>query len=171
MAERANAITMKGKPMTLVGNEVRVGQPAPDFTLTGADMQPRTLKDFAGKVKIISVVPSIDTSVCATETRRFNEEASKLGDDVVILTVSVDTPMAQKRWCAAEGVDRVVLLSDFKDHGFGNAYGCRIKELGLLARQVIVVDKNDKVVYSELVKEVANEPDYDKALEAAKNAK
>ena len=170
MAERANAVTMKGNPMTLTGEDVQVGQKAPDFTLIGTDMQPKSLKDYAGKVKILSVVPSLDTSVCDKETRRFNEEASSLGDDIVVITVSVDLPMAQKRWCGNAGVDRVVCLSDYKDHQFGNDYGVRIKELGLLAREVLVLDKDDKVVYKQLVSEVAEEPDYDKALEAAKNA-
>lgn len=171
MAERQGAVTMKGNPMTLLGDEVQVGQKAPDFTLVGTDMQPKSLKDYAGKVKLISIVPSLDTPVCDKETRRFNEEAAKLGDDVVILTVSLDLPMAQKRWCAAAGIDKVVTLSDYKDHSFGQKYGVRIKEIGLLAREVLVVDKNDKVVHKELVKEIASEPDYDKALQAAKSAK
>jgi thiol peroxidase len=171
MTERSGATTLKGNPMTLVGDEVQVGQTAPDFSLKATDMSDKSLSDYAGKVKLISVVPSIDTPVCDTETRKFNEKAAALGDDVVILTVSVDTPMAFKRWCAAAGIDQVECLSDFKDHGFGKAYGVRMKETGLLARQVMVVDKNDKVTYVELVKEVADEPDYDAAIEAAKAAR
>lgn len=171
MAERTGAVTFKGNPMTLVGDEVKPGQKAPDFTLVGTDMQPKTLKDYAGKVKIISTVPSLDTAVCGRETRRFNEEAAKLGDDTVVLTVSVDLPMAQKRWCGAAGIDRVVTLSDYKTHDFGKQYGVRIKELGLLARCVFVVDKNDTVTHVELVKEVAEEPDYNRVIEAAKQAK
>ena len=170
MTERPNAVTLKGNPKTLVGAELKVGDKAPDFSLVANDMSAKTLKDYAGKVKIISVVPSIDTPVCDSETRKFNEHADKLGDDIVVLTVSVDTPMAQKRWCAGAGISKVHLLSDFKDHAFGPAYGVRIKEVGLLAREVIVVDKNDKVTYVQLVKEVADEPDYDKALAAAKAA-
>ena len=168
MAERSGAITFKGNPMTLEGNEVKAGQQAPDFTLTANDMSAKTLKDFAGKVKVISVVPSLDTPVCDRETRRFNEEAANLGDNIVVLTVSMDLPMAQKRWCAAAGIDKVVTLSDFKTHEFGKKWGVRIKELGLLARSVFVVDKNDKVTHVELVKEVAEEPNYDRVLEAAR---
>ena len=168
MSERNNVVTFKGNPITLVGNEVAVGQKAPAFTLVGTDMQPKTLQDFAGKVKVISVVPSLDTAVCDTQTRKFNEAAAGLGDDVVVLTVSVDLPMAQKRWCGAAGVDGVVCLSDYKDHSFGKDYGVRIKELGLLSRTVFVVDKDDTVQYVQIVPEVAQEPNYDEVLEAAK---
>ncbi len=167
MTERAAAITLKGNPMTLVGDELKVGGKAPDFTLKAVDMSDKSLADFAGKVKIISVVPSLDTPVCDTQTRKFNEDAGSL-DGVVVLTVSVDLPMAQKRWCGAAGVDNVVCLSDFKDHSFGKAYGVRIKEIGLLARQVMVIDKDDTIKYVELVPEVAQEPNYAAALEAAK---
>ncbi|MEM6459366.1 MAG: thiol peroxidase [Planctomycetota bacterium] len=170
MTERAEAVTLKGNPMTLVGDELKVGDAAPDFSLKANDMSDKTLADYAGKVKLLSVVPSIDTPVCDTETRRFNTEAAGLGEDVVVLTVSVDTPMAQKRWCGAAGVDAVECLSDFKDHSFGTAYGVRIKEIGLLARQVFVIDRDGKITYTELVKEVADEPDYDAALAAAKAA-
>jgi thioredoxin-dependent peroxiredoxin len=168
MTERAAAITLKGNPMTLVGAELKVGDKAPDFTLKATDMSDKSLKDFAGKVKIISVVPSLDTPVCDTQTRKFNEDAGSM-DGVVVLTVSVDLPMAQKRWCGAAGVDNVVCLSDFKDHSFGKAYGVRIKEIGLLARQVMVVDKNDTIQYIELVPEVATEPNYAAALDKAKS--
>ena len=171
MTERANAVTLKGDPKTLVGPELKVGDAAPDFSLKAGDMSDKSLKDFAGKVKVISVVPSIDTPVCQTETRTFNQHAADLGDDVVILTVSVDTPMAQKRFCAAEGIEQVHMLSDFKDHTFGEAYGVRIKELGLLAREVIVVDKHDKITHVQLVKEVADEPDYDAVVAAVKAAR
>ena len=170
MTERANAVTLKGNPMTLLGPELKPGDAAPAFSLKAGDMSDKTLADYVGKVKLISVVPSLDTPVCDTETRRFNQEAGGLGDGVVVLTVSVDTPMAQKRWCGAAGVENVECLSDFKDHAFGPAYGVRIKEIGLLARQIIVVDKNDKVAYVQLVGEVADEPDYDAALAAAKAA-
>lgn len=170
MTERANAVTLKGNPKTLLGDELKVGDTAPDFSLKANDMSDKTLADYAGKVKLISVVPSIDTPTCDTETRKFNEKASDLGEGVVLLTVSVDTPMAQKRWCAAAGVDHVQTLSDFKDHTFGPAYGVRIKEVGLLARQVFIVNKDNKITYTELVKEVADEPDYDAAIAAAKAA-
>ncbi|MEM8739307.1 MAG: thiol peroxidase [Planctomycetota bacterium] len=170
MTEREAAVTLKGNPMTLLGEELKVGDTAPDFSLKAVDMSDKSLADYAGKVKLISVVPSLDTPVCDTETRRFNQFASDLGGEVVVLTVSVDTPMAQKRWCGAAGVEHVHCLSDFKDHRFGPAYGVRIKEIGLLARQVFVVDRDNKIVYSQLVAEVADEPDYDAALAAAKDA-
>lgn len=167
MTERAAAVTLKGNPMTLVGAELKVGDTAPDFSLKANDMSDKTLADFAGKVKIISIVPSLDTPVCDTQTRKFNEDAGSL-DGVVVLTVSVDLPMAQKRWCGAAGVENVVCLSDYKDHSFGKAYGVRIKEVGLLARTVLVVDKDNTIKYVQLVPEVATEPDYDPALAAAK---
>ena len=167
MTERAAAVTLKGNPMTLVGAELKVGDKAPDFTLKANDMSDKTLADFAGKAKIISIVPSLDTPVCDTQTRKFNEDAGSL-DNVAVLTVSVDLPMAQKRWCGAAGVENVVCLSDYKDHSFGKAYGVRIKEVGLLARQVMVVDKDNTIQYVQLVPEVAEEPNYDAALEAVK---
>lgn len=170
MTERPAATTLKGNPMTLLGPELKVGDAAPDFSLKANDMSDKSLADYAGKVKLISVVPSLDTPVCDTETRKFNEAASDLGDGVVVLTVSVDTPMAQKRWCGAAGVENVECLSDFKDHSFGPAYGVRIKEVGLLARQIFVVDADNKITYTQLVGEVADEPDYDAALAAAKAA-
>ncbi|WP_391560987.1 thiol peroxidase [Mucisphaera calidilacus] len=170
MTERAAAVTLKGNPMTLLGDELSVGDTAPAFSLVANDMSAKTLDDYAGKVKIISVVPSLDTAVCDVETRRFNTEAASLGDNIVILTVSIDTPFAQKRWCGAAGVDKVETLSDFKDHAFGTDYGVRIKEAGILARQVFVLDKNNKIVHAQLVKEVAEEPDYDAILNAAKAA-
>lgn len=168
MTEHAGAVTMKGNPLTLLGDMPTVGDPAPDFELTAADMSGKTLKDFAGQVKLLEIVPSLDTSVCDTETRKFNELAATLGDNIVVLTISMDLPMAQKRWCGAAGVDQVVCLSDYKDHRFGQSYGLRIKELGLLARAIIVIDQNDIVQYVQLVKEVAQEPDYNAALNAAK---
>lgn len=169
MTERSAAVNLKGNPKTLVGDELKVGDTAPDFSLKATDMSDKTLGDYAGKVKLISVVPSIDTPTCDTETRKFNEQAGGL-DGVVVLTVSVDTPMAQKRWCAAAGVENVVTLSDFKDHAFGKDYGVRIKELGLLARQIFVVDTDNKITYTQLVPEVADEPDYAAALAAVKAA-
>lgn len=171
MTERPNAITLKGNPMTLVGNELKVGDPAPDFKLTAADLSEKTLSDFSGKVKIMSVVPSIDTSVCDTQTRTFNEKASSLGEDVALLTISVDTPFAFKRWCGAAGVENIVCLSEFKTHDFAEAYGLRVKEVGFMARAVLVVGKDDRIAYFELVPEIAQEPDYDKALAAAQAAR
>ncbi|MCF6138226.1 thiol peroxidase [Pseudalkalibacillus berkeleyi] len=164
------AVTFKENPVTLLGNEVKVGDTAPDFTVLANDMSPVTLDDSKGSVRLISVVPSLDTGVCDQQTRKFNEEASKL-DNVKILTVSVDLPMAQKRWCAAAGIENVQTLSDHRDLSFGKAYGVAIEELRLLARAVFVVDSNDKVTYVEYVSEATNHPDYEAAVEAAKSAK
>ncbi len=168
--ERSGAVTMRGNPLTLIGAELKPGQSAPAFKLVGAGMKEVTLDQFKGKVKIISTIPSVDTPVCDAETRRFNEEAGKLPGDVVILTVSMDLPFAQARWCGAAGVDKVTTLSDYRGAHFGEAYGVLIKELYLLARVVFVVDKNDKITYVEYVKEVANHPNYESALEAAHKA-
>ncbi len=166
MAERAGAITMKGNPLTLVGNEVKVGDDAPDVTLVANDLSEVKLSSFKGKKVIISAVPSLDTPVCDVETRRFNQEAAKLGD-VVILTVSKDLPFAQKRWCGAAGVTAVKTLSDYRSN-FGETYGVLIKGLNLLARAIFVVDEKGKVVYNQLVKEVAQEPNYEEVLKAVK---
>jgi thiol peroxidase len=163
-------ITFRGEPVTVTGHETKAGQIAPDFTLTGVTLEPVKLSDFKDKVKIISVFPSIDTGVCALQTKRFNKEAAKLGDDIVILCISKDLPFAQSRFCGAEGIDKVITLSDYKNNEFGEKYGFLIEELGLLTRGVIVVDKDNVVQYVEYVKEVAEEPDYRKAIEEAKNA-
>jgi thiol peroxidase len=168
--ERKGAVTMRGNPMTLVGPELKAGQKAPAFTAVGKGLAPVTLDQFKGKVKIIAAIPSIDTPVCDAETRRFNEEASKLPGDVQILTISMDLPFAQARWCGAAGVDKVTTISDWRAAEFGQKYGALIKELHLLARAVFVLDKNDNVVYSEYVKEVANQPNFEAALEAARKA-
>jgi thioredoxin-dependent peroxiredoxin len=163
-------ITFKNNPVTLLGNEVKVGDTAPDFTVLANDMSPVTLGDSKGSVRLISVVPSIDTGVCDAQTRRFNEEATSLGN-VKVLTVSVDLPMAQKRWCGANGIENVQTVSDHRDLSFGEAYGVHIKELRLLARAVFVVDSNDKVTYVEYVSEATNHPNYEAAIEAVKAAK
>jgi thioredoxin-dependent peroxiredoxin len=168
--ERAGAVTMRGNPMTLVGPEVKVGQKAPNFNAVGKGMAPATLDQFKGKVKIISALPSLDTPVCDMETRRFNEEASKLPGGVEIVTISMDLPFAQARWCGAAGVDKITTLSDYRAADFGQKWGALIKELHLLARAVFVVDKNDNVTYVEYVKEVANQPNYEAVLEAARKA-
>ena len=168
--ERKGAVTMRGNPMTLVGPEIKVGQQAPNFNVVGKGMQPATLDQFKGKVKIISSIPSLDTPVCDAETRRFNVEASKLPGDVQILTVSMDLPFAQARWCGAAGVDKITTLSDWRSASFGTTYGTLIKELHLLARCVFVVDKNDIVSYAEYVKEVADQPNFEAALAAARKA-
>jgi thiol peroxidase len=163
-------ITFRGEPVTITGHETKTGQTAPDFTLTGVAMDPVKLSDFKDKVKIISVFPSIDTGVCALQTKRFNREAAKLGEDIVIICISKDLPFAQSRFCGAEGIDRVVTLSDYKNNEFGEKYGFLIDELGLLTRGVVVIDRDNVVQYVEYVKEVAEEPDYRKAIEEAKNA-
>jgi thiol peroxidase len=168
--ERKGAVTMRGNPLTLVGPEIKPGQKAPNFTVIGKGLAPATLDQFKGKVKIITTVPSLDTPVCDTETRRFNEEAGKLPGDVQILTISMDLPFAQARWCSAAGVDKVTPLSDWQRAEFGEKYGALIKELHLLARAVFVLDKNDNVTHVEYVKEVANQPDYEAALNAARKA-
>ncbi|MFX3625399.1 MAG: thiol peroxidase [Ectobacillus sp.] len=163
-------VTFKGNPVTLIGNEVKVGDKAPDFTVLANDLSPVTLDTYKGTVKLISVVPSIDTGVCDAQTRRFNEEASKL-DNVKVLTISVDLPFAQKRWCAAAGLENAVTLSDHRDLSFGEAYGVVMKELRLLARAVFVIDSENKVTYVEYVSEGTSHPNYEAAIEAAKDAK
>jgi thiol peroxidase len=168
MQERKGAVTFKGNPMTLLGPEIKAGDRAPDFRVVDTSLAPVSLSDFRGKVKIISAVPSLDTPVCDAETRRFNEEAAKLPGNVVVLTISLDLPFAQKRWCGAAGVDRVRVLSDYKERSFATAYGVLIKELMLLSRSIFVVDGSDTVRYVQHVKEVAQEPDYAAVTEAVK---
>ncbi|MCK0471320.1 thiol peroxidase [Halalkalibacter sp. APA_J-10(15)] len=163
-------ITFKNNPVTLLGTEVKVGEKAPDFKVLANDLSEVSLADSKGTVRLISVVPSIDTGVCDQQTRRFNEEAASL-DNVNVLTVSVDLPFAQKRWCAAAGIENVQTLSDHRDLSFGQAYGVAIEELRLLARSVFVIDSSDTVVYAEYVSEATNHPDYEAAIEAAKAAK
>ncbi len=168
MEERTGMVTMKGNPMTLTGHALKVGDMAPDFEVTGNDMKPVKFSSFSGKVCIISAVPSLDTPVCDMETRRFNREAAGLGPDVVILTISMDLPFAQKRWCGAAGVDRVITLSDHKTAGFGTEYGVLMKESRLLARTVFVTDKSGVIRHIEIVKEIGEEPDYSAAINAVK---
>jgi thiol peroxidase len=166
--ERENVITFKGGPLTLVGPELAVGQPAPDFTAAANDLSPYKLSDDKGKVVVISSVPSLDTPVCDAQTRRFNEVAALLGENVLILTVSMDLPFAQARWCGAAGVEQVKTVSDYKTADFGSKYGLLIKELHLLARAVLVVDAGGTLQYAQLVSEVTEEPDYDAVLAAVK---
>ena len=168
MQERDGLVTMKGNPITLIGTELQVGDRAPGFVTIDNDLNPVSFDSFRGKVCIISSVPSLDTPVCDMETRRFNDEAGRVGEDVEILTISMDLPFAQKRWCGAAGVDKVQTLSDHRDATFGQAYGVLIKGLRLLARAVFVVDKEGTIRYMELVKEIASEPDYDSVLKAVK---
>ena len=170
--ERRGAVTFKGNPVTLSGPEVHAGQAAPSFAAVDVSLQPVKLADGRGKVVILSSVPSLDTPVCDTETRRFNQEVGKLGG-VEVWTISMDLPFAQKRWCAAAGVTAVKTLSDFRDRAFGQNYGVLIKEgplAGLDARAVFVIDKDGIVRHVEYVKEITTEPNYEAALSAAKQA-
>lgn len=160
-------ITFKQEPITLLGSQVKTGETAPEFTLLDNVLNEVNLSTYDGQKKLISVVPSIDTGVCDQQTRKFNEEASQ--EDGVVLTVSVDLPFAQKRWCASNGLDNVITLSDHKDLSFGKNYGVVMEELRLLARSVFVLDKNNKVVYSEIVSEGTDFPDFESALEAYRN--
>lgn len=167
MEERKGVVSMQGNALTLCGPEIKVGVTAPDFTVLDAGLKPVRLSDFNGKIKIISTIPSIDTGVCAMQTRRFNQEATAL-KDVVILTISCDLPFALGRFCGAEGIDKVITLSDHKDTDFGLKYGFLIKELRLLNRGILVLDRNNKVVYVEYVKENTELPDFDAAFAALK---
>ncbi len=169
MDERKGAVTFMGNPLTLVGKALAVGDAAPDVTLLDNDLKAVTLGAFRGKVCVLASVPSLDTPVCDMETRRFNAEAAGLGDDTLILTVSMDLPFAQKRWCGAAGVDRVVTLSDHRDAAFGAAYGVLIKELRLLARSIFIVDRQGTIRYIQHVEEVSREPDYEAVLAALKS--
>lgn len=161
--------TMKGNPVTLSGPVPEAGDAAPDVTVVDTGLAPVRLQDYQGKYILISVVPSLDTGVCDAQTRRFNEEASKLSDEAVVLTVSMDLPFAQARWCGAAGVDRVITLSDHRDAEFGEAFGVLIKELRLLNRSIFVLDKNLTVTYREVVQENTSHPDYEAALEALRS--
>ncbi|MCY4386711.1 MAG: thiol peroxidase [Desulfurellaceae bacterium] len=166
-------VTLRGNPLSLGGSEVAVGQAAPDFTAVNNDLQEVTLSEAQGKVIILSAVPSVDTPVCDTETRRFNEEAAKLGEGIEIWTLSMDLPFAQKRWCGAAGVEQVKTLSDFRDRAFAEGYGVLIADgplAGVTARAVFVVGKDGTLKHVEYVSEIANEPDYNAALNAAKAA-
>ncbi|MEU9510352.1 thiol peroxidase [Micromonospora sp. NPDC048170] len=167
--ERAGVTTFRGRPVTLLGPEVRVGDPAPAFTTLANDFSPVDLAASAGTVRILSVVPSLDTGVCDQQTRRFNEEAAAL-PGVTVLTISVDLPFAQARWCGAAGIEGVRTASDHRDLSFGLAYGVVIAEFRLLARAVFVVDAQDRVVHVEYVREVGEHPRYDEAIAAARSA-
>jgi thiol peroxidase len=168
MSEKKGVITFKGGPLTLVGPELKVGQKAPDAVLTANDLSAVQISSFAGKIVVLSCVPSLDTPVCDIQTRKFNEKAGQMGGEVVVLTVSMDLPFAQKRWCGAAGVECVKTLSDYKGAQFASAYGLLIKELHLVARAVIVLDKQQVIRYIQIVPEVTTEPDYDAVLQAVK---
>ena len=166
--KKTGVITFKGNPMTLLGPELKVGAAAPEFKVVDNGLQPVNLADSQGKVRVITVVPSLDTPVCDTMTRKFNEEAGKLPENVVVYTVSLDLPFAQKRWCGNAGIEKVKTLSDYQERSFGLNYGLLIDELKLLARAVLVIDQKGTIAYQEIVKEVTAEPDYTAALAAAR---
>lgn len=168
---RSGAVTFKGTPLTLAGNEVKAGQPAPDFTLHYFEggLKEIKLADLKGKPTLLSVVPSLDTPVCAMQTKKFNESLGELGDKVNAVTVSLDLPFAQNRFCGAENVKNMRAASDYQDRNFGQSYGTLIEELKILCRAIFVLDKDGKVVHAEYVPEVTNEPNYDAALSALKS--
>jgi thiol peroxidase len=168
--ERAGAVTLKGKPLTVLGPVLAPGDRVTEVELNnrGFDGTAPLLASTQGKVRLINVVPSLGTSICDAQTRRFNEEAARLGDKVVVVTVSVDLPFAQKEWCAAKGVDRVMMLSDHRDMAFGDAYGTHVKELRVEQRAVFVVDAQGTLRYAEYVPEIAQHPDYETALGAVR---
>lgn len=159
--------TFLGKPVTLVGQQLQIGETAPDFTLTTTDLVQKSLSDFAGKKKVISVIPSIDTGICSTQTRTFNKELSDM-EDTVVITVSADLPFAQARWCGVEGLERAVMMSDYYDNTFGKTYGLLMQEWHLLARAVLILDEDNKLVYAEYLENVNSEPNYQAAIEAVK---
>lgn len=166
--ERTGIVTMKGQSLTLLGDEVIVGQPAPDCEVVGKDLKLVKLSSFQGKVCLISSMPSLDTSVCDMMTRKFNEDAIALGENVVVLAISMDLPFAQDRWCIAADVKNVYMFSDHRTASFGQAYGVLIKDLRLLARAVFIVDTAGVIRYTQIVPELTSEPDYDAVLEAAR---
>jgi thiol peroxidase len=169
MNERSGIITFKGNPFTLLGPALKLGDKAPEFSVVDNGLAAVSLASSAGKIRIISSVPSLDTPVCDTETRRFNQEAANLPGDVLVLTISLDLPFAQKRWCGAAGIDKVTTLSDYRDRSFGRNYGVLIKELLLLTRAIFVVDGEGVIRYIQIVPEVTSEPDYAAVIAAAKS--
>jgi len=166
MEERKGLITMKGKPLTLVGPDITVGVKAPDFTVLDNESNEVKLSDFSGKIKVISVTPSLDTPVCDLQLRRFNHEAASLPPEIVVLNISMDLPFAIARFCTTAEIERARALSDHREASFGTAYGILVKELRLLARSIFIIDKDNVVRYREIVPEQSRHPDYDKALEA-----
>ncbi|MEZ0328400.1 MAG: thiol peroxidase [Dissulfuribacterales bacterium] len=168
--ERKGIITFQGNPLTLLGLELRLNTKAPDFNVLNQALSPVTLADFPNKIKVISVTPSLDTPVCDLQIRRFNQEASSLSQNVVVLNISMDLPFALARFCTTNGIDRVQALSDHRDASFGMNYGVLIKELRLLARAIFVLDKNDTLIYQQIVPELTHEPDYAQAIAAIKGA-
>ncbi|MGC9326062.1 MAG: thiol peroxidase [Candidatus Hinthialibacter sp.] len=166
--ERTGVITFKGNPMTLIGPELKAGDPTPDFTVVNNELQPVKLSDLKGQVVVLSAVPSLDTPVCEMQTKNFNEKAASL--NAKVLTISLDLPFAQKRFCSSFNIENVTVLSDYKDRSFAQTYGLLIQELALIARSVFVIDKQGIIAYKEIVNEVTDQPDYGKVIEAAKQA-
>jgi thiol peroxidase len=166
--ETQRSFLVAGELKRLTGNALKVGEKAPNFTVLTQDFKPKAFYSTAGKIRIISVIPSIDTGVCDTQTRRFNQESSDLGNDVIIWTISVDLPYAQRRWCAAAGIERIELLSDYRDLNFALQYGVLVEDLRLLSRAVFVVDKEDIIRYVQYVPQIGEQPDYESALQAVK---
>lgn len=167
--ERKGIVTLQGNPLTLLGPELKLNTKAPDFRVLNQELSTITLSNFSGKIKVISVTPSLDTPVCDLQIRRFNQEASSLSEDVVVLNISMDLPFALARFCTTNSIDRVLALSDHRDASFGMNYGVLIKELRLLARAIFVIDKQDMLIYQQIVPELKDEPDYVTALAAVKN--
>ena len=166
--DRTGVVTLKGSPVTLSGDEAKTGQKAKDFCALDHDLKEKGLADFKGKIKLIASVPSLDTPVCDSEIKRFNDEVSKLSKELVIIFISMDLPFAQKRFCQEFEINKIVTLSDHRLASFGTNYGVLIKELRLLARAIFLIDKDDNIVYTEYVKEVGMPPDYNAALAAIK---
>ena len=167
--ERTGIITFQGNPLTLIGKEVKVGDKAPDFEVLANDLSSYTLSSCSGKVRIISSVPSLDTPVCDTQTRKFNEEMTGLGNDIALLTISMDLPFAQARWCGTAGMTKAITLSDHRKAEFGEKFGVLIQELRLLSRAIFIMDKEDIIRYIEIVPELTNEPNYDAAIQAVRD--
>jgi thiol peroxidase len=166
MTERKGAVTLNGKPQTVLGETLKAGEKAPDFRLLADDLSVKTLKDFAGKPLLVSVVPSLDTGICDAQSRRFDQEALKLKDRVNFVTVSVDLPFAQKRWCNEAAAETMQFLSDHRDMNFGDAWGTHVKELRLEQRSVFVVDAGGVIRYAQYVPEIAQHPEYEEVLAA-----
>jgi len=164
--ERKGIVTAHGNPVTLIGPQLKVGDKAPDFAVLDRELKEVRLKDFTGKIKLISITPSLDTSVCDTQIRWFNQEAAKLPDSVVVMNISMDLPFAVGRFCTTAGIDKVKAFSDHRDASFGTNYGVLIKELRLLSRSIFIFDKDDIIRHIEIVPEITHHPDYEKAIEA-----
>jgi thioredoxin-dependent peroxiredoxin len=168
--KRVGDVTMDGRPFTVIGERLSVGDEAPDFRIQrSSDFRHVSNADYAGRIRLISTVPSLDTAICDAQTRRFNQVATELGENVTVLTVSADLPVTQRRWCGAAGVDRVDVLTDHFDMNFGEAYGTYVEELRIEQRAVFVVDADNKVRYAEYVPEIGQHPDYEAAITAVKN--